>query len=219
MVIISIKMIHTIVGGCKMKVRLKYPMRSFAGLNSDKTLVYRSCWNNVVFIASKYTCPRITEHNHRQGTKLTRANALYKSINTAFIEDLKIYAEAYNKKYSKKKRLPSNFYNIFIKALCNGAVKINDLDSLEKFVGLHGNTIEAWIANGLLPKVKAKFIGIAVWEPIKVEYLKEKVAIASENIPSKSLLLYNRVHAYYYILAFFNNYKKKRDYERILSPP
>jgi len=212
-------MIHTIVGGCKMKVRLKYPMRSFAGLNSDKTLVYRSCGCYQFFIASKYTCPRITEHNHRQGTKLTRANALYKAINTAFIEDLKIYAEAYNKKQGRKKRLPPNFYNIFIKALCNGAVKISDLDSLERFVELHGNTIEAWIANGLLPKVKAKFIGIPVCQPITLEYLNEKITIIGENIHNKSPLFYSDIQTYYYILTLFNIYIKKRGYERILSPP
>jgi len=198
-----------------MKVFLKYPMRSFAGISSDKTTVYRSCGSYQFFIASRYTCPRITEHNHRQGTKLTRANVLYKAINTAFREDLQIYADAYNKKHSKKKRLPPNFYNIFIKALCNGAIKIDYLDSLEKFVGLYGNTIEAWIANGLLPKVNAKFMGSAVWVP----YFIEKDTIISENIQYKSPLIYSGLQTYYYIHTLFNRYNRKRNNERILSPP
>jgi len=146
-----------------MKVILKHPVRSFAGISKDKTLVYRSFWDECVYVASVYVCPTITEHNHKQGSKLTRANILYKQINTAFIEDLKIYAIAYNKKHSKKKRLAPNFYNIFIKALCNSAVQISDLDSIEKFVSVFGNTIEDWIANGLLPKVKAVFKKIEVW--------------------------------------------------------
>jgi len=158
-----------------MKVWLKWPMRSFAGVSRDKTMVYRSCRCNQLFIGSRYTCPRITEHNHRQGSKLTQANVLYKAINAAFVEELKIYAEAYNKKHGKKKRLPPNFYNIFIKALCNGTVKIEDLDSLERFVGLYGNTIEAWIANGLLPKVKAVFLGVAVWVSEEFGALKTRL--------------------------------------------
>jgi len=172
-----------------MKVYLKYPMRAFAGLNSNKTMVYRSCRNYQVFIGSSYTPPRITEHNHKQGTKLTQANILYKAINKLFIQDLKIYAEAYNKKYSKKKRLPPNFYNIFIKALCNGAVRISDLNSVQSFVSLYGNTIQSWIANKLLPKVNAKFIGVSVW---MVDEIPKSINVihTNENI---SPFFYNQV--------------------------
>jgi len=145
-----------------MIVTLKYPVRSFAGISKDGTLVYRKCWDECVYIGSVYVRPTITEHNHRQGSKLTRANALYKQINTVFIEDLKIYASEYNRKYGKKKRLPANFYNIFIKALCSGAVQVSDLESLEKFVSVFGGTVEEWISHGLLPKVKAEFLGVGV---------------------------------------------------------
>jgi len=146
-----------------MIVNFEWPIKTLSGKNSEGTLVYQSCRDDSICIARLYSYPRITEHNHRQGTKLQRASILYKAMNEVFKEDLKRYADAFKNQLCLEKKLPPNFYNIFTKALCNGSVKIEDLDSLERFVGLFGNNIEDWIANGLLPKVKAKFLGVEVW--------------------------------------------------------
>jgi len=158
-----------------MKVTFEWPIRTLSGINFDRTLVYRAWKNSDMCTASVFVYPRITEHNHRQGSKLKQANILYKTINTAFIDDLKRYAHAYERQLCSIDKLYPNFYNFFIKALCNGAVHIEHLESLEKFVGIFGNNIEAWIANGLLPKVKAKFLRVAVWVGVGSEGFVGKV--------------------------------------------
>jgi len=151
-----------------MIVTFPWPIKTLSGINHDRTLVYRSCRGHSVCIASVYVCPRITEHNHRQGSKLKQANVLFKSMSAGFVEDLQRYADAFGKQLCLSDKMVPNYYNIFIKALCNGAVKIEDLDSLELFVGKFGNNIEAWMANGLLPRVKARFLGVCVVEVAEV---------------------------------------------------
>jgi len=169
-----------------MIVTFEWPIKTQSGINPERTIVYRSCREDSVCIASVYVCPRITEHNHRQGSKLKQANILYKSINEGFKEDLRIYADAFRRQLCEEKKLPPHQYQIFIKALCNGAVKIGDLDSLGKFVGLFGNTIEAWIANGLLPKVKAKFVGVEAWIGEGLGVRSEGLGVRSEGLEVRS---------------------------------
>jgi len=154
--------IKGIFGGF-MIVTFPWPIKTKSGKNYERTLIYQSYDNDSVCVARLYAYPRLTAHNHEIGSKLSQANVLYKEMNRCFREELKIYAEAFDKQLCKEKKLPPHYYHIFIKALCKGFVKIEELESLEGFVGIYGNNIEAWIANGLLPEVKARFLGIAVW--------------------------------------------------------
>jgi len=145
-----------------MKITLEWPLKTLSGKDLAKGVVYLSCKNGSQCIMRRYVKPRTTAHNHLYGSKFSRACMLYKEINPEFVNELRRYADAYGKQLCAEKKLPPNQYNIFKKALINGKVGLADLDSLEGFVGIFGNTIEEWIAHGLLPKVKAKFAGIEV---------------------------------------------------------
>jgi len=201
-----------------MIVTFDWPIKTLAGINHDRTIVYRSCRNHSVCIASVYVCPRITEHNHRQGSKLTQANILYKSINATFKEELKRYADAFNNQLCLKEKLYVNYYNVFIKALCNGKVQIEDLSSVSRFVELHGNNIESWIANGLLPKVKAKFSGVEAWVVEEYEEYESfndfagQVETVREEHESCGRMVV-------FVFARRGGIIKELFYERDLSPP
>jgi len=146
-----------------MKITLDWPLRTLSGKDLQKGVVYQSCRDDTLCIMRRYVRPRITEHNHYTGAKFKSAILLYKVINPEFMRDLIRYTDAFNNQLLPEKKLPLNQYNTFLKALLNKKVRLSDLDNFRGFAGIFGNTIEAWIANGLLPKVRAKFAGVEAW--------------------------------------------------------
>jgi len=146
-----------------MIVTFEWPLKTLSGKDLQKGVVYQSCRDDTLCIMRRYVRPRITEHNHYTGAKFRGAILLYKAMNPEFLRDLKRYTDAFNNQLLPEKKLPLNQYNTFLKALLNKKVRLNDLDSFQGFADLFGNTIEAWIASGLLPKVRAKFAGVEAW--------------------------------------------------------
>jgi len=142
-----------------MRVKLEHPLRTQSGTDFENGWTYYSLKEDTICIKGLYVDRRITEHNRVCGIKIRRSNELYRSIDEDFIKDLKRYADAYNKQLLPEKKCYVNFYNIFVKALCNGRVSLWELESMELFVSIYGNTLESWISNGLLPQVKGKFSG------------------------------------------------------------
>jgi len=139
--------------------QLEHHIRTQSGTDREEGWTYYSLKEDTVCIKGRYVKRRITGHNHVCGTKIRRTNELFKSVNGDFVNDLRLYAEAYNKQLLPEKKCYVNYYNVFVKALCNGKVSLRELESLGVFVRVYGNSLASWIGNGLLPEVKARFVG------------------------------------------------------------
>jgi len=160
---------------------LEHHIRTQSGTDREEGWTYYSLKEDTVCIKGRYVERRITGHNHICGSKIRRTNELFKSVSGDFVKELRLYAEAYNKQLLPEKKCYVNYYNVFVKALCNGSVSLWELESLGVFVRVYGNDIESWIANGLLPKVKAKFEGyecfagyerVVCEQPVRIRLLK-----------------------------------------------
>jgi len=149
-----------------MRVTFEWPIKTLSGKSPDGTVVFQSYNNDNVCIMRKYVRPRITDHNREYGTKFKKIALLYRTMPEDFKDSLRVYAQAYNRQLLPEKKLPLNFYNILIKALCKKAVSLSDLDSMENIVEKFGGTIEEWIENGLLDKVKGKSFEISFRVPV-----------------------------------------------------
>jgi len=138
-------------------------IKTLSGKNYDKTLVYCSCDNDTKCVVRRYVRPRITAHNHLIGAKLKNAGALYRNLPSAFIEALRVYARLYNEQLLPAKKLPLSGYNVFVKAVCKGKVRLSDLESMSRIVRLYGKTVESWIAHGLLDRVHGELMSAVAW--------------------------------------------------------
>jgi len=137
-----------------MKVTFEWPIKTLSGKSHDGKYVYCEYKDSSVCIMRKYVKPRITDHNREYGSKFQKIARLYREMPEEFKDSLRAYAQAYNRYLLPEKKLPLNFYNILVKALCNKNVSLSDLDSLENIVTKFGSTIAEWIEYGLLDDIR-----------------------------------------------------------------
>ena len=126
-----------------------------SGLNRNSKMVYKSYKNDTISIMRRHVRPRITEHNILKGLKLKAAANIWKDVGDVFKDELKIYAELYNKQHQSLKKNNLSGYNIFTKVLCQQDEPFEDIDSV---IDLLGSTIATWIKRGLLPEVKTTVV-------------------------------------------------------------
>ena len=100
----------------------------------------------------------IPEHNKKMGARFKQSIAIYNQLPTQFVRDLKQYAIEYNYFYRNNK-IPITAYNIFMKVLLQHPTQIESLEALSDVMG---NTVNAWIENGVLERVSLDYDFVAV---------------------------------------------------------
>ncbi|HNW38801.1 MAG TPA: hypothetical protein PKJ75_08105 [Methanosarcina vacuolata] len=141
-----------------MKVTLKYNMGTYSGTLND--MIYSNYRDGAVCIGRKYVKPAETSQQTALGTVAQNLATIYKTIDPAYIEDLKDYATAYGKQISPRDQIPPTAYAIWIKMMYAWrksdvehvfleTVTLADIVSMEAPIV----SIQGAIEGGLLPDV------------------------------------------------------------------
>ncbi|MEF3694996.1 MAG: hypothetical protein V3576_06565 [Candidatus Cloacimonadota bacterium] len=141
-----------------MKVTLKYNMGTYSGTLNDMT--YGNYRDGAVCIGRRYVKPAETTQQTALGTVAQNLASIYKTIDPAYLQDLKDYATAYGKEISERDQLPPSAYAIWIKMMYAWrksdvehvfleTVTLADIVSMEAPIV----TIQDAITSNLLPSV------------------------------------------------------------------
>ena len=141
-----------------MKTTLKYGISAYSGTIDDIT--FASYKNGAVCIARKYVVPKPTAQNETLAANARNLVQIYRASSEGFKNDLRTYADMYNKQKSRRKKLPVNPYGLFTKMMYafqkenEGSVGLdsityNDIKTL--FTDL--NSVASAVDSGYLPAV------------------------------------------------------------------
>ncbi|HOQ79779.1 MAG TPA: hypothetical protein PLH63_01815, partial [Candidatus Cloacimonadota bacterium] len=128
---------------------------AYSGKDKEEDVVYSSHNLGNVCIAKNYTKPKYTDQHEQFKKNAENIRTLWVAANSAFKNDLTIYAQILNINFPDK--LKATSYALFVK-ICYAAAKMssNPLESLSlnDFDGIGGTTISGLMENQILPYLK-----------------------------------------------------------------
>ena len=146
--------------GVKMRYTFHKEIQTKSGRYKGSDIVFKSAKNGTIALGRKYVKPRTTEHNTHSGEKMRAAAEVWQDRHPtmyALKQDLIPYTQQYNSFLRAENKLNLSTYQVYTMAVCKHPKPISSRTELFSELG---NTVDEWIKNGYLPRIRVRDIFI-----------------------------------------------------------